>query len=268
MTITMAVVRSALDSEEPNYESAKSLGFEALPLLEELAASKDILLASKAVYLAGLINGELSSTILERAAIHENPILRATAASIVGQLNSKISNRLLLTLLNDSELSVQNTALKFLPPNLSSELTQSIERIAHEHTEPTIKKMAADALKHRSQARNMGGSVKLDARARGMGRLSNVTVKELGMGIANKSGGMGRLRSDEPAFTKGLKSQSATMPSGMGAAVERGLTENAGASAFFWENAALAWEKSASAHDGGITRKIGKRGCGCGSNPR
>ncbi len=268
MTMTMAVVRSALDFEEPDYESAKSLGHAALPYLEELAASEDVLLASKAVYLAGLINGELSSTILQRAAVHKNSILRATAASIISQLSNKISNKLFVALLNDSDLGVQNIALKFLPADLSSEVMQSIEQLAHGHSEPTIKKMAADILQQSSRARNMGKLATPHEKATGMGRDPTVAATELGMGQTNKSSEMGSPTSNEFAVANGMSRQSLKIPIGMGAAAENSAIGKTSDAALFWEKAALAWERAAAVHDGGIIGKTGKKSCGCGSNPR
>jgi hypothetical protein len=266
MSMTMAFVRSALDSEEPDYESAKALGFEALPFLEELSIGQDILLASKAVYLAGLINGELSSTILEKAATHENSNIRATAASVIGKLNKETSNKLLLTLLNDNDLGVQNIALKFLPLTVSSEVLAQIERVAHDHKEPTMKKVAAEFIRQRSQVRNMGGLATPDVGARGMGRISNMPASETGMGVPDKNIGMGRMDLRAPAVA--MRRQSDTVSNGMGAAAGQVLRENATEASLFWEKAALAWERAAGTLDVGIATKRVKKSCGCGSNLR
>jgi hypothetical protein len=267
MTLTMAIVRSALDSEEPDYESAQTLGFEALPFLAELANSADIMLASKAVYLAGLINGEQTSFILQAAARHKNSIMRTTAASVVGRLDVKISNQLLLELLNDNEISVQNVALKFLPPDVGDDIVSCVASIAEEHSEPSIRKSAASLLQRRSLARNMGSNVELETSLRGMGKVSDIPVIENGMGIANRGGGMGSPSTIAHPVATGLKRQVDSVQKGMGAVTEQSPLKNAISSAPFWENAALAWEKAASTLDSSTGRKTAKKGCGCGSTP-
>ena len=64
MAVTMEQVRAYLDAEEVNYSEAARLGSGALPHLQRLAQSPDVMLASKATYLASLIHGDLTPQIL------------------------------------------------------------------------------------------------------------------------------------------------------------------------------------------------------------
>ena len=80
MAVTMVQIRTVLDATEPDYGQAAKLGPEALPHLEKLVKDADTLLASKAVYLAALIQDERSVRIVREAALREDPIVRVAAA--------------------------------------------------------------------------------------------------------------------------------------------------------------------------------------------
>ncbi len=76
-----------LAQDEPEYEKAAAgLGPRAFPLLEELAASADPLLASKATHLATLIRGPGARAVVEAAARREEAEVRVAAAAAMGSL--------------------------------------------------------------------------------------------------------------------------------------------------------------------------------------
>ena len=84
--VTLQQVRAYLDADEPAYQEAARLGVDALPHLETLVESPDTLLAAKAAYLAGLIDGARSLPVLTRAARSADRLVRSAAAATAAHL--------------------------------------------------------------------------------------------------------------------------------------------------------------------------------------
>src|SRR5688500_7828493 len=104
MPIGHAQVRAALDPDEPDYRiAAANLGPEALPHLEAIIHGPDRMLASKAVYLAGLIPHERSTVLLEQAALSDDPDIRAAVAGTARNLPEPDASRVLLPLVIDED---------------------------------------------------------------------------------------------------------------------------------------------------------------------
>jgi HEAT repeat protein len=127
--VTMQEVRAALEPEEPDYTQAAQMGSEAIPHLEELVGETDALLASKATYLASLIEDQRSSRVLKRAAESERPEVRVAAASGAGNLSEQEASDVLVPLLEDRDVGVRKTALKAVPDRASSELRDAVDSL-------------------------------------------------------------------------------------------------------------------------------------------
>ena len=112
MTVEMKDVLEALDPEEPDYVHAAKLGTAALPHIEKLVRSSDVNLASKATYLAGMIQDQRSSILLEAAALNQDPRIRVAAAFTVRNLVQFDVNRILQKLVKDRDSGVRRIALK------------------------------------------------------------------------------------------------------------------------------------------------------------
>ena len=82
MTVTMQQVRDALGPYEPRYaEEAHQLGPEALPHLESIIREGDAGLASRAVYLASLIEHERSGAVVALGVERAEPTVRVAVAA-------------------------------------------------------------------------------------------------------------------------------------------------------------------------------------------
>lgn len=118
-----------LQAEEPDYNEASKLGRSALPLLDTLVRIADPLLASKATYLASLIDDENSISVLKRAAQDSHAEVRLAAAAGARNLKSQSKrirkrnirktgavtdplNQLISTLESDQDLGVRKEAFK------------------------------------------------------------------------------------------------------------------------------------------------------------
>ncbi|MFC7649429.1 hypothetical protein ACFQX6_60355 [Streptosporangium lutulentum] len=95
MSVNREDVLSALRPDEPNYpDAAQHLGAEAAPILAELVQADDVELAAKAASLAGFLSSESARAALERAAIHQDPVVRVAAAASL-QRHPKLAGELI-----------------------------------------------------------------------------------------------------------------------------------------------------------------------------
>jgi HEAT repeat protein len=146
MPVTMEQVRKALDPEEPDYAKATKLGADALPHLAKLIAGKDIGLASKAASLAGMIGGQRSVPVLEKAAAHKDPRVRVAAAHSAQHLPIEGASAVLAPLVADADIGVQKVALRSVPSRATAELRLSVENVAKRKSNPTIQELSKQAL--------------------------------------------------------------------------------------------------------------------------
>jgi hypothetical protein len=110
MAVTMQQVREVLDPEEPNYQRGVALGPEALPHLDALVTAGDPMLASKATYLASLIQDARSTDVVEKAARHPEAIVRVAAAAGAPNLAGGGESDALRALHNDPDPGVRKVA--------------------------------------------------------------------------------------------------------------------------------------------------------------
>ena len=238
MPVTMADVRAVLDPDEPDYRAAATLGHEALPYLDDLAQNADALLASKAVFLAALIQDERSVQIVTQAARRDDPIVRVAAAAAVPYLPCKELSEVLLPLVNDQDSSVRRVALESATEGATAELRASIERLTQEESDPSMQQVARQTLGRISfgyQADDLRGTVEgsgMGSAVMGHGGMGS-SVGATGMG----QGGMGYPPDGSEETTSAWMEQLGT-----------GTADESTAAAA-WERAAVAWEKAAEARE-------------------
>lgn len=146
MPVTMQQVRAALDPDEPDYRRAAGLGPDALPYLERLVRGKDVLLASKATYLASLIDDPRSPAVIEAAAKSRDPALRVAAAAGARNLPARSGSVILLTLLDDSDVGVRKVALRSTPTAASPELRSRLLALSKSEAEPALRELSHKVL--------------------------------------------------------------------------------------------------------------------------
>jgi HEAT repeat protein len=112
MVITMKQVLELLNPDETDYVKAVKLGREAIPHLEILVKKSEPMLASKAAYLASLIQDKRSVNILVTAAQSKEPAVRLAAAAGCRHLSFADINHVLDLLKNDEDEGVRNKALR------------------------------------------------------------------------------------------------------------------------------------------------------------
>ena len=145
MAVTMRDVRGFLDPEEPDYDQAAQLGPEALPHLEELVAGDDPMLASKATFLAGLINADRSGDVIERASASDNAAVRVAAAAAIRHLSDP-PPAMYEQLLGDQDPGVRKTALKSANAARAAGIRSTVEKLARTDLSPTVRDLASETV--------------------------------------------------------------------------------------------------------------------------
>lgn len=143
MAVSIERVRDFLDQDEPEYAKAARLGPDAVPHLARLVREGDPLLASKAAYLAGLIDSEESPAVLEQASQSDQPTVRVAAASAAQHL-SEVQPELFERLLSDADAGVRRAALKSVGASQPSALRAKVEDLASGDEVGHVRQLAAE----------------------------------------------------------------------------------------------------------------------------
>jgi len=118
--VTMAKVRALLDLDEPKYDEAAKLGARAIPHLKTLVREGDPMLASKATYLASLIQSDRSLEVVKAAAESSDPVVRVAAAAAARNLPDAATDEVLASLSSDEDAGVRKVALKAAPASVAA----------------------------------------------------------------------------------------------------------------------------------------------------
>jgi hypothetical protein len=110
--VTMAKVRALLDLDEPKYGEAAKLGAKAIPHLKTLVREGDPMLASKATYLASLIQSDQAPDVVKAAAESSNPVVRVAAAAAARNLPDAATEEVLASLSTDEDAGVRKAAVR------------------------------------------------------------------------------------------------------------------------------------------------------------
>lgn len=146
MPVSMTDVRRALDPNEVEYAAAAALGEEALPHLRALVETGDPGIAAKAAYLAGLINGSHSESVVALAASHADARVRASAASAASHLDDQATERVITDLVLDEDAGVQKLALNSVPAQPSQSMRSQVQRVSQSASHPLLRQKASDVL--------------------------------------------------------------------------------------------------------------------------
>jgi hypothetical protein len=143
MPVTMKQVRAHLDPDEPDYAAAAQLGPGAIPHLKQLVQGADPMLASKAAYLASLIQSGQSADVLELAARSSHDEVRVAAAAGLRNL-SQVPGPLLDNLLKDLDPGVRKVTLHSLAAKPVAGVKTKVEDIAKNDPDELLRDLAKD----------------------------------------------------------------------------------------------------------------------------
>jgi HEAT repeat protein len=146
MSVSLEDVNEALAPEEPDYANAAGLGPDALPHLQRIVEGSDPMLASKATYLASLIEDDRALSVLETAARSEDATVRVAAAAGVANLGDSKAAKMVVYLLSDDDVGVRRRALASVPEIASTDLRHILEKLRLDDPDPSIRRAASHAL--------------------------------------------------------------------------------------------------------------------------
>lgn len=146
MSIGFEDVIQVVAPEEPDYESAAKLGPDALPHLREIADGSDAMLASKAAYVASLIEDDGAISVLETAAHNDDVTVRVAAAAGIANLRGRDVAGVVAQLLDDPDGGVRRCALESMPGATGLQLRGRLETLQDEDPDESIRLAAAKAL--------------------------------------------------------------------------------------------------------------------------
>jgi HEAT repeat protein len=137
-----------LRQEETNYGEAAKLGEAALPILNSIVLGSDEMLASKATYMAAMINSPHKGEVIANAARHQSPIVRVAAANAAGEISTDAAEKVLDSLMGDSDIGVTKFALRSVKAkNLGTKFSKQIKAMSSNHADEAIKTMAKAMVK-------------------------------------------------------------------------------------------------------------------------
>jgi hypothetical protein len=143
MPVTMNDIRAWLTQDEVNYDEARKLGPDAVPLLMQLVHGGDLGLATKATYLASLIPGDASREVVMAAAARGESIVRVAAASAVRNLSATHAEQVLDALKHDRDVGVRKVLVHSLAGFKSPHLAAKVDEMAHQEKEQFLRDLAA-----------------------------------------------------------------------------------------------------------------------------
>jgi HEAT repeat protein len=145
MPVTIEQVIAQLSPDEPNYQQAAQLGPDAVPHLLRLVQEGDPGLASKATYLAGLIDADQSAAVVDLAAASADPVVRVAAAASLGSLKEIPVSRA-SSLLNDQDPGVRRLTLESLQIRRPAGFKAKVQEIARSDPDITVRQVASHVL--------------------------------------------------------------------------------------------------------------------------
>jgi HEAT repeat protein len=143
MPTTMEDVLAVLTQDEVDYSRAQQLGSEAVPFLDQLVRGEDLNLASKAAYLASMIESDQSTEVLAAAAARPEPVVRVAAASGIRNLSDANAERMIEHLQDDADPGVRKVLVSSAAVFKSPRLVDRVRRIAEHDPEPFVRASAA-----------------------------------------------------------------------------------------------------------------------------
>lgn len=157
MPVELHDVLRQLDTDEPNYTVLAALGPEAVPHLLVLVRGDDPGLASKAAYLASLIQSDDSMEVLRTAATSSHESVRVAVAA--GLRNVATPQALPLTdrLLDDADAGVRKQAVRAVGALGLDALEPKVRAMASRDADRALRQVARGELERIAEIRATGG---------------------------------------------------------------------------------------------------------------
>jgi hypothetical protein len=139
-------LRAALDRDELDYPAlAAEAGPGSMDDLEALVAEDEPRIASKAAYLASLVDADHCDRVVDLAAHSRHDVVRASAAAALGSLPQDTAEPIANNLLADADAGIRARTVKSLRASRGA-LRDSLRTVAEEDDDPDVRRLAADLM--------------------------------------------------------------------------------------------------------------------------
>ena len=136
-----------LHQEETDYAAAAKLGEAALPVLNSIVMGSDAGLASKATYLASMIQSDHKGDVIINASMHPSALVRVAAASAAQDISAASAETVLGKLIDDADIGVTKYVLKSVKAkSLGAKFNTKLKALSTNHQDEGIKTMAKSML--------------------------------------------------------------------------------------------------------------------------
>lgn len=147
MALPKEELRRLLSNEEPDYAAiVAQMGDASVPALNELSQDLDIMLATKAVYLASLLPQSQAHQIVERASVSTQPLVQIAAATALQNLPDAIRHKLASQLLDVDDISIKKLVINAVQTSAPAELKTKIERLSNQSNSEFIRSLSKTTL--------------------------------------------------------------------------------------------------------------------------
>jgi len=131
MAISKQDLLFALGNEEPEYEEIlKKLDEKAIEYLSEFAKGRDIMLATKAIFLAGMYDKPSGHAIVESASKSTVVLKRIACASALVYLSQEKREEIGEKLLGNEDVSIQKLVIRAVGNSKSPKIKTKLAKLA------------------------------------------------------------------------------------------------------------------------------------------
>jgi hypothetical protein len=144
MAISEQNLLLALSNEEPQYfEILAKLDENAIAYLSELSKGRDTMLATKAIFLAGLYNKPSGHAIVESAAKSTVLLKRIASASALEFMPEAKRDKIAEKLIDDADISIQKLVIKAAGSSKSVKLKEKFLKLSKDSPSKFIRDLVS-----------------------------------------------------------------------------------------------------------------------------
>ncbi len=144
MAISEKDLLLALSNEEPRYfEILPKLDEKAIAILSGLSKGNDLMLATKAIFLAGLSKTPSGADIVETASKSAVKLKRIASASALEHLTAEKREKIALKLIDDADISIQKLVIRATGNSKSAKLKEKFTKLTNESPSGYIRELIA-----------------------------------------------------------------------------------------------------------------------------
>ena len=147
MALPKEELRRLLSNEEPDYAAiAAQMDEASVPALNELSQDPDVMLATKAVYLASMLSQAQAHQIVERASVSAQPLVQIAAATALQNLPDPVRHKLASQLLDVDDVSIRKLVINAVKTSAPADLKTKIERLSTQSNSEFIRSLSKTTL--------------------------------------------------------------------------------------------------------------------------